>query len=402
MAMEAAAGVPIAVGIQALKILNGWLESKELAGAWYGPEADDFTSTKLSVKKIRRIITGRRLNVEKAFAVHRQQWPELIRNCLEKSHTWYSKRYDGECCWLPLYRSLRHNNTNNNRDSADVESILKPANSNPSFIATMSSLPAAHLDTWGLVVLAYASGARLRFHEFNGGYYAAFDTKNFVLVIKRENMVSPTMAHLTPTEPKSNMSDQLSEHEWKKLLDTGCSVDQGDELFRWFKDVTCPNDPVEAPDELVDGRMDRKIKRLIIDDSHASALKQNLVGTIYGCHYEWQRWQKQRGKSSVPLKEQAIKISENLLKAKVLSGDEIRTPYCEEMARNDVLRYAENQLKLVKDAIRDYPNPGHGLEDVLSLHRNVVAYQKLLSLSLRIPTQLSTRDTGDSLILAGQ
>lgn len=51
-------------------------------------------------------------------------------------------------------------------------------------IAAVKSLPAARLDSWGLIVLALANGARPEvIHSSNGGFFAELSGKSFVLTL---------------------------------------------------------------------------------------------------------------------------------------------------------------------------------------------------------------------------
>jgi hypothetical protein len=393
--METAANVPLAVGVHALKILNQWLENKEIAKAWYGSNVDEFTKTwstgSATLRNIRETLSASpSTHVEKAFTIHNNQWPELIRKSLDKCHSWHDQRYDGECCWLPLYRVMKQNdNSSNNKNN-----VLKPANSNPSFIGTMSSLPAAHLEAWGLVVMAYATGGTLRFLEANGGFHATFDTHYFVLVIKRENMASQTVAHLTATAGKAAEFRSYSEHEWRMLFETGCSREESDDLFRWYHDSCSLREP---PEELINGELNRRIEWTIIDDRYAQEMKDKLRDSICDCYETWEKLEREHWTCEF-IKTRADQIKANLLKTKLLSADEKISSYCKEMTAKDLTRYSEKQLRLVRDEVDNIPP----LKDVVPLHKMIVSFLKLLFLSKRIPPQLSTRDTGESLLLAGR
>ncbi|KAE8143632.1 hypothetical protein BDV38DRAFT_276716 [Aspergillus pseudotamarii] len=390
--METAAGVPLAVGIQALKTLNQWLKNREIAEAWYGSDVDDFTKP-ITLAKVRRALSLDEMRVDMAFTIQGEQWTELIRKCLEKCYSWHNARYNGECCWLPLYRAMKQDRTSNNKKNNDGETVLKPAEKYPSFIGTISSLPAAHLEAWGLVVMGYAAGGTLRFSEASGAFYATFDTYYFVLLIKRENMASPTVAHLTPINKNNGEFQPYTENEWKKLFLTGRSREESDDLFRWCNDPCCLKEP---PEELINGELDQKIKQTIIDDPHAQVMKDKLRGSIHDCYDAWENLERNHCTCEF-IKTRADQIKTNLLKSKLLSADETRSSYCQEMTANDLTRYSEKQLKIVRDEVDNIPP----LKDVLPLHKVIVSFMKLLSLSKRVPKQLSTRNTGESLLLAG-
>ncbi|GKZ27994.1 hypothetical protein AbraCBS73388_008224, partial [Aspergillus brasiliensis] len=193
--METAAGVPLAVGKAALQILNKWLENRETAQAWFGTAWEDFVEVRTirqHFRKARRHLAGEDLRINYVFTIKEADWKLVIRNCMEECHTWRGQRKNGECCWLPIYRSIIKR--------LEKEKVLELAASSSSTIGTVASLPAAVLESWGLIVMAYANGASGQYIEYNGGYQAIFDANNFILSIKQPSLNSLAVAHITTRE----------------------------------------------------------------------------------------------------------------------------------------------------------------------------------------------------------
>lgn len=145
--MDSAASAGLAIGTQAISMLNTWLETGKTARAWYGKEDYTEFTTRLSFLPLKAI--GSR-TISKVFTIKRDQWEQVIKACLPECGNWHQRRFDGECGWLPLYRAVR--------DSPSSGTFVEKARSALSSIGTVSSLLVARLDTWGLVVLGYADG----------------------------------------------------------------------------------------------------------------------------------------------------------------------------------------------------------------------------------------------------
>lgn len=137
--MEFVASLPLAVGASALRNLNEFLEDREIAQAWYGGDYKTFTKRKVFYKG--------RLSIDNVFVVSDEDSEEMISHSLGVCHRWYEQR-GGECCWLPLYRALQ--------TTYLAGTTVKKAETALSSLGTVSSLPAARLSLWGLVVLRMA------------------------------------------------------------------------------------------------------------------------------------------------------------------------------------------------------------------------------------------------------
>src|SRR5579871_5738009 len=116
--MEFVTGVPLAVGVGALHMLNAFLDDKRIAIAWYG-KSDYKVFTR------RRWIGGKfRICISHVFSLPETECVRLIRDSLESSQNWYASRsmHGGQCCWLPIYRSLRESHPSN--VVADAQSAI--------------------------------------------------------------------------------------------------------------------------------------------------------------------------------------------------------------------------------------------------------------------------------------
>ncbi|GIJ92121.1 hypothetical protein Asppvi_011097 [Aspergillus pseudoviridinutans] len=322
------------------------------------------------------------------FTVKNDFWEELIGRALLQCKEWHEDRNNGQCCWLPLYRSLEDKRRAKFLD--DAESAL-------SWIGTTTSLPAARLDSWGLVTLGFADGGTLRIVQDRSGtgYRATFEAEHFTLVIRQESLNTTSVAHITPHQhplPKPG----ISEGAWKTLYRTGSSVDRHDDLIAWIG-----NQPIRPPPKLVDGSWDNKIGKAIFDYQFTKNMKKKLRCAIFNCYDAWEA-----SLHSYPndpfLTRHARPIMKNLRKFKVFV-DGSWSDYCQEItSEEDILHYSEKQLEIVGS----HPSANAGFEvDKLKLafeqHKIILALQKLLLLSVRIPEQLSTKGTGEMLLLAG-
>jgi hypothetical protein len=150
--MEFATGLPMAVGAAALRALNALLDDRRIAIAWYGKDYKKFTS-----RTWIRGLPG--ICISHVFSLREEDCRSLIRNSLENSQRWHTARGDGACCWLPIYRHLERQF----RESSVIE-----AQRALSSLGAVSSMPAARVDAWGLVVMAYANGATPSIEKSNG------------------------------------------------------------------------------------------------------------------------------------------------------------------------------------------------------------------------------------------
>ncbi|PKK41182.1 hypothetical protein CI102_15072 [Trichoderma harzianum] len=176
--MEAAMSTAVTVGIEALNYLNKLLADKDTATGWYGDHSPKFIGHKYRLSRLRLHLPLSPIEITHIFRVKKDDWQQTIEHCLSNYQEW--TRYaqnprGGECCWLPIYSSLPEEK----RDAW----CEKPKRSSRS-IAAVKSLPAARLDSWGLIVLAFANGARPEvIHSLNGGYFAELSGKTFVVTL---------------------------------------------------------------------------------------------------------------------------------------------------------------------------------------------------------------------------
>ncbi|KAH2976040.1 hypothetical protein KXW58_007570 [Aspergillus fumigatus] len=258
-------------GMEAWKTLNKWLQNREIALSWYASDYETFTDV-----DIRECIwaslfcdSGWRLKVNTVFTIAREDWESVIKECLPVCHTWYRIRIEdrGQCCWLHLFRSVR--------DKLGPNRVLQAAGLAFNSLGIIGGLPAARLDSWGLVVLAYSNGAKLDMMYDNGavGFSATLDARNFVLSVSGKDLSAPLLAHLEPKEHPDTCKDILSEEEIKNLLLYGHSFRPYDIGLGWplFGGVDS-----EPPPELVDGRFDEQLQRCVLSNSNLDRLKERF------------------------------------------------------------------------------------------------------------------------------
>lgn len=268
--MELVASLPLAVGAEALRSLNRYLEDRRVAQAWYGK--DDYkTFTAKKFIKLRPSIC-----VSHVFVVADEDCQEMISQVLGVCHRWYEQR-GGECCWLPLYRTLKITSLGN--------STVKPAETALSSLGTVSSLPAARLSLWGLIVMAYADGATrsltgvLQYE--NGGFKAVLHARHFVLTIKRSTLTDHIIGHLEPRKCPLMAARPLDDQLWRDLLDVGHTFG-GDSTFKWLLEGNI--DAVEGePNDMFPDENDVHMKKMLIDANHASVLEDRLRHAVNKC-----------------------------------------------------------------------------------------------------------------------
>lgn len=388
--MDSAVSGGLAIGTEAIRMLNTWLETGEIARAWYGKEDYTKFTTRLSFLPLNAF--GSR-TVSKVFTIKRDQWEQVIKACLPECGNWYQRRLDGECGWLPLYRAVR--------DSPSSGTFVEKARSSLSSIGTISSLPAARLDTWGLVVLGYADGGAPHIQlEGNGAYRATFHGRHFVLVIGQEKLNSTTVAHLTPLPYPITEVQQPNDAEWINLYRDGQSIMKDDKLLRWFRDP-CQRLP-NPPDGLVNGHMDDRIKRFMFDYRFAEILEKRIRNAIYDCYDEWMEC-KGKYPKDIFVQTQCQEVTDNLLKMRMFLGFPDRNSFCEEMTMADMLHYADKQYHSCcrhSEAHKNKRGQNTATETLLQHHRRILAFLKIWQLSKVVPKQLSTRNTGETLLLA--
>ncbi|RDH13956.1 hypothetical protein M747DRAFT_270953, partial [Aspergillus niger ATCC 13496] len=252
--MDTAITAGLQVGVQALETLNNLLDEKEIAKTWYGENNyKDFTGKRFfPINTLNKF--GHR-GIRKVFRIKKDTWHKVIQNCLTDCYNWYhqiKENYEGECCWLLLYRSLPEETK---RD------CLERSERSLSSIGIVSSLPAARVELWGLVVLAIANGAKVCSKVAStGGFYARLDAQNFVLTIWETNTGSAT-AHIEPREHPIE-SQPLTSPEWNNLLWYGYSFGGHHHIFGW---PFISQETSEPPDDLVSNLRNQELSRLVIE-----------------------------------------------------------------------------------------------------------------------------------------
>ncbi|KAL3444314.1 hypothetical protein BJX65DRAFT_297775 [Aspergillus insuetus] len=273
-------GYTTTTGIEALKILNKWLDSKETAKAWYGNDAEDFLKRRHFGNKLFRKKYAA-LEIEHVFTIQKEDWRMLIDEALPVAHTWYRKRKDesGECSWLPLYWACR--------DQLGKQRVLQKADAALASIGLVSGLPAARLDLWGLIVLAYSNGARARVATAEGGgFNATLLCKHFILSIRQWSVNAPTIGSLEPREHPAETHEALTKDESFYLLEYGHSLSPRGVATAWGLDGANSEPP---PTELSDSRSDSLLTRMVLDTFQASRLKEKFH---HGIIEYWEEWAK--------------------------------------------------------------------------------------------------------------
>lgn len=142
--MESGVSAGLALGAEAAVKLNKLLQDTQTAMAWYGDYYDLFTA------QTRCFWYGRRVS---PVFVDKYEWKAVIGRCLDDCHRWIPNG-DGECPWLHIYRAVSENRQKNTKmrsfsNSKKVPFTQKTASS-LSYLGSISALPAANLDSWGL------------------------------------------------------------------------------------------------------------------------------------------------------------------------------------------------------------------------------------------------------------
>jgi hypothetical protein len=270
--MEFVTGVPLAVGVAALHALNSFLDDKRIAVAWYGP--NDY---KVFTRK--RWINGKLgVCISHVFSIPESECVRLIADSLQSSQGWYTSRsaFGGECCWLPIYRSLKEK---------QMRSVVADAQSASFSLGAVGSLPAARINLWGLVVMAYANGAKQSIPADNGSYFAVLRARYFVLTIRRQSLADQAVAHIEPREQPYYTAQFLDEQAWRNLLEDGHTFGRT-KYSGWPSYTNLDTD--NPPANLVNGELDVQIQNEVIDDLRAGELKRRLVESVRKSRRRWE------------------------------------------------------------------------------------------------------------------
>lgn len=382
--MDSAISAAVTVGMESIRLLNQWLDNRSVARAWFGDYCDDFITHPLFQKNIK---------INNVFVVADQDWKAVITKCLDTCQTWHKDRdmYGGECCWLPIYRAA-------SLALGGPEKILKKADDSPSSIGSVSSRPAARLDSWGLIVMAFADGAKLQHLESpDYSFESRLDARDFILTVYQEGLGKPVTAHIEPRRVPIQSIPSLSDSEWVRLLWSGHTFEPKEAMIRWLY-ARNPN----PPEDLVDGSFDESLSRTIIDFERAEEFSMRLRGAIFDCYDSWNEFLVQHTKDSQTY-ELGRHIQEQLLREKVALLDKINSSYCKDETAQDVTRHCHEHLRRVQEFSKSQKTGSNGYLVNLELkHRVLVGLSRLYTIPQKIPQQLSTRGTGSTLFLAGK
>lgn len=158
------------------------------------------------------------------------------------------------------------------------------ADSAVSTLGIVYSLPAARLDLWGLVVMAYANGATAEVrHVPNGGFIAKLLAKNFVLSISQASVSAHLIGKLEPKEHPED-KEPLGVDDAKALLDHGHSFSIRDVFLGWPINGDLSDEP---PQDLVNGHRNKQLERVVLDYFQTEELKKRLRDAIVKYRRDW-------------------------------------------------------------------------------------------------------------------
>lgn len=171
--MESGVSASLALGAEAVVELDKLFQDKQIAKAWYGDYYDLFTGYAWTIWRGRRV-----------FVVDKNDWKSVIRECLKNCHRWIPND-TGECSWFHIYRAVCENRVKNSKlrrfSGLAVVPYTEKTVSHLSYIGYISSLPAANLDSWGLIVMALANGAKVNYTSIErGGFAASLEARNLL------------------------------------------------------------------------------------------------------------------------------------------------------------------------------------------------------------------------------
>ncbi|KAJ6113879.1 hypothetical protein N7523_007196 [Penicillium sp. IBT 18751x] len=325
-------------------------------------------------------------------------------------------------------------------------------------------MPAARLDLWGLVVMAYSNGAWAQvIRASDGGFRVTLHAKNFVLDINQEHINAPTIAHLEPREHPAEECEPLRVDETRYLLDHGHSFSTNDVSIGWPLNG-CPE--TQPPQGFIDSQLDEQVVKVVLDDFIVKRLKKGLHNVILCYLKKWKEfiidaehgftWTERRDIASELLqvqiqvlglgnpqmtrenedmglvahefasednelqfpsrawKKKIRKVGElidvQLWRIKLLFYDEIRL--VDTQNQHDALEIFKGQGEVLGKFCLHYEDNPHvehaalaisadaALNKLLRLHHAIVAKARMLHFCERVDLRLSTRNTGYNVLLA--
>ena len=411
--MELAGEIPLAVGAAALRLLNSYLDDRKIAKSWYGNNHRIFTTRTWTKGYIG-------LRISYVFAVPEDRSMALIEQSVHHSSSWHKKSKDGACCWLPIYRSLE--------DNFRKDTVVK-AHSALSSIGTVSSLPAARINAWCMVVMAHANGARSQIFEINGAYLAVLRAKHFVLTIRRKTLVDQMVAHIELRQTAFAQAEDMPRAQWESLLHCGHSFGKTNNV-QWLLDGTLANGP---PLNLASGVHDEELCDSVVDAQLVTTLEGRLRTCLRKCDEAWnvcledavthshdyalqmdqnrhERYRKyddqgnpKRGSAPDMNKQRSndlgpeIKKLLNRIRSTLVNYNGTLTHVVFDVVLDVVY---EMQKKPESAAAESYCNQSPYYNEAIKWHNATVALARALCLIGRLDKVLSTRGTGDTMLLA--
>jgi hypothetical protein len=268
-------------GVEALSILNKWLDTSEVTESWYGKDEKTQKIFLRPRNPFLRLIRKKydKPEIGRVFTIMREDWQVVIKESLPVAHDWYRRRKDsgGECSWLPLFWA--------SQKPLGTNRVCPKAESAFTSLGIVSNMPAARLDLWGLVVMAYSNGAWAQIITADdGGFRVTLHAKNFVLDINQENINAPTIAHLEPREHPAEECEPLCVDETRYLLEHGHSFSSTDVSIGWPLNG-CPES--QPPRGFIDSQLDEQVVKVILDDFKVKKLKIGLHNAILCYLKKW-------------------------------------------------------------------------------------------------------------------
>lgn len=223
--------------------------------------------------------------VAHVFTIRNEDWLLIIGEALPAAHTWFRSRedYNYECSWIPRYLAYKES-----RSLCPSKQVLQEAELAFSSLGVVNCRPAARLDLWGLVVMAYANGAWSEVElASDGGFMVNLQAKNFVLNINQTNINAPVAAQLEPRQHPAEGRESLGVDDTKYLFLYGQSVSQQDVSLGWPLNADPSTQP---PLDLVHGRMDKQLRKTVLDYFRVHDLRKRIRDAIFYYRTKWSKF----------------------------------------------------------------------------------------------------------------
>ena len=141
--------------------------------------------------------------IRNIFTVREEDSEALIMGCLPVCHKWYSSHDEGECCWLPLYRTLS--------ETLNKKRFLQDAPSAVTSLGSVAALPAGRMNLWSLVVLAFANGGFPIMMRDGGAFKAVIYARKLRFVNTETDSDRPSCRSYRATTASANRTDVAPE-----------------------------------------------------------------------------------------------------------------------------------------------------------------------------------------------